>query len=164
MKNKTRLISKSKSYGFNPWVDQVDAINQIMEETGETVESVTLRTLVDEALAARRQKSLFGPATESGKELAGRLQSIESLLMRLLGEADTSFRIQDLCLALLQDVLTETHATHRISWDFVAVPRLREEGIAVNEIEHRFKLRTDQARELAYGLAERIRQSQESEE
>jgi hypothetical protein len=62
------LISKSKSYGFNPWVDQVDAINQIMKETGERTESVLLRMLVDEALEARREKKVIcsGDASRYG--------------------------------------------------------------------------------------------------
>lgn len=45
-------MAKGKVYGFSPWVDQVDAINQIMKETGERTDSVLLRKLVDEALQA----------------------------------------------------------------------------------------------------------------
>jgi hypothetical protein len=28
-------MAKSKIYGFKPWVDQVDAVDQIMKDTGE---------------------------------------------------------------------------------------------------------------------------------
>jgi hypothetical protein len=45
---KKRVISKSKTYGFNPYLDQIDTINQIMKGTGEETESVLLRKLVDE--------------------------------------------------------------------------------------------------------------------
>ena len=160
-----RVISKSKMYGFNPWMDQIDTINQIMKETGEKTESVLLRKLVDEALAARCKKSQSLPLIdESENESGDRLHTMETLLMRLVRQGDTSLRIQDVCLALLQDVLAEAHATHRISWKFGAVPRLREEGIAVNEIERRFKLQEDQAKDFAYGSAEQIKQSQESAE
>jgi hypothetical protein len=65
-------------------------------------------------------------------------------------------------LALLQDALAEAYATHRISWEFGAVPSLREEGIVVNEIERRFKLQAAQAKDFAYGLAEQIKQLQET--
>jgi len=164
MRNKTRLISKSKSYGFNPWVDQVDAINQIMKETGERTESVLLRTLVDEALEARREKRLSGPVTEADNEFGGRLQSIESLVMRLVGQADISFRIQDVCLALLQDVLAEAHATHRLSWERFVMPELREKGIDGSELERQFMLQLEPAKDYAYGVAERIRDSQEAPE
>lgn len=163
MKNKTRLISRSKGYGFSPWVDQVDAINQIMKETGERTEAVILRTLVDEALDARRKKRLSVTVTEADNDLAGRLQSIEHLLMRLVGEADTSFRIQDVCLALLQDVLAETHATRRLSWESV-VPKLRDKGLDDDEVERQFMLQVEQAKDYAYGVAERIKESQDSAE
>ena len=36
-------------FGFNPWVDQLDDINQIVSESGEN-EATVLRKLVDEAL------------------------------------------------------------------------------------------------------------------
>jgi hypothetical protein len=160
---KRRVISKSKTYGFNPWMDQIDTINQIMKETGETTESVVLRKLVDEALAARRKKSQSLPLIEeSDNDFDGRLQRIESLLMRLVHQGDTSLRIQDVCLVLQQDVLAEARATHKLSWEFVAVPRLRDEGIDENELQQRFKLQADQAKDYAYGLAQRIKQSQES--
>ena len=50
-------MAKSKVYGFGAWVDQVDANNQIMKDTGEKNESALLRKLVDEALDARRKKA-----------------------------------------------------------------------------------------------------------
>ena len=149
-------------YGFNPWMDQIDTINQIMKETGETTESVLLRKLVDEALAARRKKNQLLPLiVESDNEPDGRLHRIETLLMGLVRQGNTSFRIQDVCLALLQDVLAEAHATHRISWEFGAVPRLREVGTGVDELEQKFILQTDRAKEYAYDVAVRIKQSQE---
>ena len=162
---KRRVISKSKMYGFNPWVDQIDTINQIMRETGEKTESVLLRKLVDEALAARRKKSQSLPLIEeSNNEFGDRLRTMETLLARVAGQGDISLRIQDVCLALLQDVLAEAHATHRIAWEFGAVPRLRDEGIDVNELEQRFMVQVDQAKEFAYDLAQQIKQSQESPE
>ena len=164
MKNKTRVISRSKSYGFNPWVDQVDAINQIMKETGERNASVLLRKLVDEALEARRRKRLsVSVPADSDKELGGRLQSIESLLMRLVGQGDVSFRILDVCLALLQDVLAEAHATRRLSWDEFVMPQLRDKGVDGSELDRQFMLQVDRARDYAYAVAERIRESQETE-
>jgi hypothetical protein len=162
MKTKTRLISKSKSYGFNPWVDQVDAINQIMEETGERTESVILRKLVDEALEARRRKRLSVPVTAGDdNELDERLQAIETLLMRVVGQGDISFRIHDVCLALQQDVLAEAHATRRLAWSQFVMPQLREKGVDGNELEREFMLQVDRAKDYAYGVAERIKESQE---
>lgn len=96
------------------------------------------------------------------KKAAGTLQSIETLLMRLVRQGDTSLRIQDVCLALLQDVLAEAHATRRVSWESLVVPQLLEQGVHANESERQFMLQADQAKNYAYGVAERIKASQET--
>jgi len=158
--SKRRVIAKAKVYGFSPWVDQVDAINQIMTDTGERNESALLRKLVDEALDARRKKRQSASLTE--QDHAGvRLETIEGLLMRIVRQGAVSFRIEDVCLALLQDVLAEAYATRRLLWESVVLPQLRDAGIDVNELERRFVLQDDQAKDYAYGLALRIKESQE---
>ena len=159
---KKRVISRSKTYGFQPWVDQIDAVNQIMKESGEKTESVLLRKLVDEALDARRKKSQSLPLIqESDNEVSGRLENIESLLVRLIQQGDMSLRVEDVCLALLQDVLAEAHAIHRISWESLVIPQLREKGFDGDELKRQFVLQSDQAKDFAYGVAERIKESQE---
>src|SRR6476620_11466213 len=99
--SKRRVIAKAKIYGFSPWVDQVDAVNQIMKDTGERNESAVLRKLLDEAIDARRKKRQGALLTEASDDAGMRLETIESLLMRLVRQGHTSFRIQDVCLALL---------------------------------------------------------------
>jgi hypothetical protein len=160
--SKRRVMAKAKVYGFSPWVDQVSAIDQIMEDTGERNESAVLRKLVDEGLNARRKKSQSVPLTENSDSAGVRLETIESLLMRLIRRGDTSFRIHDVCLALLQDILAETYATRRLLWESVVMPQLRDAGIDVNELERRFAVQEDRARDYAYGEAVRIKQSQET--
>ena len=160
--SKRRVMAKAKVYGFSPWVDQVDAINQIMKESGEKTESALLRKLVDEALAARRKKSQSLPLIEETEnEFGDRLQTIESLLMRLVRQGTISFRIQDVCLALLQDVLAEAHATRRLSWQSLVMPQLQEQGVNATELERRFTVQADEAKDYAYGVAARIKESQE---
>jgi hypothetical protein len=159
--SKRRVMAKAKVYGFSPWVDQVDSINQIMKDTGERNESALLRKLVDEALDARRKKSRSAPLTEKSDNAGVRLETFESLLMRLVRQGDTSFRIHDVCLALLQDVLAESYATRRLLWESSVLPQLRAAGIDVNELESRFALAEARAKDYAYSLAEQIKQSQE---
>lgn len=159
---KKRAMAKSKVYGFSPWVDQVDAINQIMKESGEKTESVLLRKLIDEALDARRKSHSASLTEEPGNESVGTLETIEALLMRLVRQGDTSLRIQDICLALLQDVLAEVHATRRLSWESFVMPQLLQKGLNANELERQFMFQADQAKDYAYGAAERIKESQES--
>src|ERR1044072_8395667 len=160
--SKKRVMAKSKIYGFNPWVDQVNAIDQIMEDTGERNESAVLRKLVDEALDARRKKSHSAPLAQESDHAGVRLETIEILLMRLVQEGDVSFRIQDVSLALLQDVLAEAYATRRLLWESLVLPQLRDAGIDSNELERRFVLQDNQAKNYAYGEAVRIKQSQET--
>jgi len=160
--SKRRVMAKSKIYGFKPWVDQVDAINQIMKDTGERTESTILRKLVDEALDARWKKRQSDPLTEKADDAGVRLQMIESLLMRVVRQGDVSFRIEDVCLALLQDILAEAYATRRLLWESLVLPQLRAEGIDENELKRRFVLQEDRAKDYAYGEAERIKQSQET--
>jgi hypothetical protein len=160
--SKRRVMATAKVYGFSPWVDQVDAINQIMKDAGERNESAVLRQLVDEALDVRRKKSQSAPLAEKS-DAGTRLETIETLLMRLVQQGDISFRIQDVCLVLLQDI-AESYATRRLLWESVVLPQLRDAGIDVNESERQFVLQEDRARDYAYGVAERIMQSQETAE
>ena len=155
-------MAKAKVYGFSPWVDQVDAINQIMKDTGDKNESALLRKLVDEALDARRKKIRSAPLTEESDHAGVRLETIESLLIRLVRQGEISLRIEDVCLALLQDVLAEAYATRRLLWESLVLPQLRDAGIDSNELERRFVLQDNQAKNYAYGEAERIKQSQET--
>ena len=160
--SKRRVMAKAKVYGFSPWVDQVDAINQIMQDTGDKNESALLRKLVDEALDARRKKIRSAPLTEESDHAGVRLETIESLLIRLVRQGEISLRIEDVCLALLQDVLAEAYATRRLVWESLVLPQLRDAGIDSNELERRFVLQDNQAKNYAYGEAERIKESQET--
>ena len=155
-------MAKAKVYGFSPWVDQVNAIDQIMEDTGERNESALLRKLVDEALEARRKKRQSEPLTEKSDDVGVRLKMIESLLMRVVRQGDVSFRIEDVCLALLQVVLAEAYATRRLLWESLVRPQLRAEGIDENELKRRFVLQDNRAKDYAYGEAARFKQSQET--
>ena len=155
-------MAKSKIYGFKPWVDQVDAINQIMKDTGDKNESALLRKLVDEALDARRKNIQSAPLTEESDHAGVRLETIETLLIRLVCQGEISLRIEDVCLALLQDVLAEAYATRRLLCESLVLPQLRDAGIDSNELERRFVLQDNQAKNYAYGEAERIKESQET--
>ena len=161
MRNSKRVISKSKTYGFNPWVDQVDAISQIMAETEEKAESVVLRKLIDEALAARRRKTsgseMSAPPPVQG--LSETLQTVQTLLLKLIRQGESSLRIQDVNLALLQDTLAEAYAGRKVSWS-LSGPGLKEKGLSTSEIAKRFESETAEARNHAYSVAKQIKKSQ----
>jgi hypothetical protein len=48
-------------------------------------------------------------------------------------------------------------------WESLVLPQLRDAGIDVNELESRFALAEARAKNYAYGLAEQIKRSQETE-
>jgi len=53
MRTKKRTLLTTKVYGFNPWMDQVTAINELMDSLGQKSEAPIIRDLIDEGLAAR---------------------------------------------------------------------------------------------------------------
>ncbi|MDQ6652835.1 MAG: hypothetical protein M3Y84_08820 [Acidobacteriota bacterium] len=162
MKRSKRVLSKGKIYGFGPWADQVYAINQIMEETGEKSETNVLRDLIDEALAARRRKSTK-PEVAKGRQMEGSaetLETIQTLLLKLIRQGETSLRIQDVSLALLQDTLAETRASRELVWEEKA-SALKEKGLNARQISERFKAHTDRVKDFAYSKAKEIKGQQE---
>lgn len=160
MRKAKRVISKTKTYGFNPWIDQFDAISQIMADSGEK-ESTVLRKLIDEALIARRRKVAdkelaMESSVEGGAET---LRAIQNLLLRLVGLTDKSLRVQDVSLALLQDTLAEARAGRKVSWQQLAAG-LKERGLSTKEISRRFEDETDDAKKFAYSTAKEIKSRQ----
>ena len=157
MRKAKRVISKTKTYGFNPWVDQFDAINQIMADTGEK-ESTVLRKLIDEALIARRRKTADKELAVESSEEGGTetLRAIQTLLIKLVALTDKSLRVQDVSLALLQDTLAEARAGRTVSWEQL-VAKLKEQGLSTKEISKRFADETLDAKNFAYGNAKEIK-------
>src|SRR6266536_4978290 len=157
MRKAKRIISKSKMYGFNPWADQIDAINVIVAKTGSK-EATVLRKLVDEALAARRSKDAETELEDSpaARGIAATLETIETLLLKMIRQGDTSLRTQDISLALLQDTLAEARAGRRVAWETMP-SRLKDEGLSSRDIVERFEKETAEAKRFAYGVAKEIK-------
>ena len=147
-------------YGFNPYADQVDHINRIVAQSGEN-EATVLRKLIDEALIARRKKVAD---KELSNETAGQvpseiLQAIHALLIKLVRQGETSLRVQDVSLALLQDMFAETRAGRKAAWELLASD-LKEKGVSTAEIKKRFEAETNEARDFAYSAAKEIKRQQ----
>jgi len=162
MRKSKRPISRSKMYGFNPWVDQIDQVNLLVSQSGET-ESTVLRRLLDEALTARRRKMMdeeLKAAGSEGSTVADSLQRIEVLLTRLLQQGDTSYRMHDVALALVQETLAEARAGRNLIWKQMA-PALKEQGLNAKQVAQKFEEDTDQAKDFAYGAAQDLKKQQE---
>ena len=160
-KRTRRVISKSKMYGIHPWVDQVDAIDQIIKETGIR-ESIVLRKLLDEALTARRRKAadeaLFG--LTSDQTSAQYRKTLEDLLVKVIKQNVTSLRMQDISLALVQETLAEARAGRNLDWEQLT-PAFKERGLSKKEIAKRFDDETEAAKDFAYGVAQDVKTQQE---
>jgi hypothetical protein len=160
MRTKKRTLVTTKVYGFNPWMDQLLSINQIMETTGQKSEAPIIRDLIDEALTARRRKT---SATESASqpppatELTDNLHTIQVLLLKLIEQGETHVRVQSLNLELLQETLGEARAGRIAVWDTVSVRALIDEGKSPSDIDRLFEAHTDQAQAFAYDVAEKIK-------
>jgi hypothetical protein len=138
----------------------VPAIKQIMEEIGQESEAPVLRMLIDEALRARRRKVAGIESPEQpppAQELAETLQTIQALLLRMIGQGQTAFRIQSLSLELLQETLAEVRAGRVGLWEALAVPALRQQGRSAQDNANRFDAHTEDAKNFAYGLTEEIK-------
>jgi hypothetical protein len=129
-------------YGFHPWLDQVDAI--------------------DQALVARQRQvsgaELSRPASNDG--FGETLQTVQTLLLKLVRQGDTSLRMQDVTLALLPDTMAEARAGRKASWELGAAA-LRKSGLSPNQIAKRFEAETEEAKDFAYGAAQEIKKQQD---
>ena len=158
MKKTRRSISRAKTYGFHPWLDQVDAIDRIVKETG-VKESIVLRKLIDEALAARHQKTTEQELGIKGSARSDSSGAIQALLVRLVEHAEKSMKVQDVELGLLQDILAEARAGRKVSWELL-VSKLKERGLNSKDISSRFENETAEAKNFAYGTAKEIKKQQ----
>ena len=145
---------------FNFYVDQATQIQAIMEATGTTMEAPLVRQLVDEALAARRRKLVpletpppIAPL-QDGSEI---LETIQTLLLRIIGQGETNYRIGSITLELLQEALSEARAARLGLWDHLVASELKGRGNSNQEIAELFDAKTKQAQEFAYGLAGEIK-------
>jgi hypothetical protein len=155
MGRRRRLISKAKTYGFHPWFDQVDAIDQILKDTGLS-ESIILRKLIDEALVARRRQTADDEVLKADSDKGkGPRNPTEELLLRMLKQQAASLQIQDITLALIQETLVEARAGRSAAWKRLA-RLLEEQGLSQKEIEKRFSDDTEAAKDFAYGVAQEL--------
>ena len=120
--SKRTLVRRSSC--VNLYADQAIQVQAIMESVGETKESPVLRLLLDEALAARRRKSVNRSEPEPPPpplEIGEILQTVQTLLLKLIRQNDTGLRAHGISLVLLQETWPRQLAAERssgTSWRF----------------------------------------------
>jgi hypothetical protein len=160
MRTKKRTLLTTKVYGFNPWMDQVTAINELMDSLGQKSEAPIIRNLIDEALAARRRKSAQTETkseTQAVTDLAPILEVIQALLLKLIAQGGQTFDIVSVKLELLQETLAEARTGRMMLWETLAVPALRERGKIAYEIAELLDKHVNEGKNYAYGLAEEVK-------
>lgn len=159
---KRTLVKRSSS--VNLYADQAIQIQAIMESVGARKEAPVIRDLLDEALSARRRKSVRQaeveppPLAQDNGEI---LQTIQTLLLKLIRQGETGLRAVDLSLILQQEIFAVASAGKKIVWNRLEVPALSEGGMTAKEIEERLGAEDDEAKDYAYGVADEIRQQQD---
>src|SRR5438552_1607198 len=110
-RGKKRMLSKRVS-SFNMYMDQMFQIRAIMEATGAEKDAPLIRELLDEALGARRRKSLGIADWEEppGQEDKETFNTISVLLLKLLKHEEKSFMARDVGLLMLRELMIETGA------------------------------------------------------
>jgi hypothetical protein len=159
--SKRMLVRRSSC--VNLYADQAIQVQAIMESIGETKESPVLRLLLDEALAARRRKSVNRSEPEPPPpplEVGEILQTVQTLLLKLIRQNDTGLRAHGISLVLLQETLAEATGSRKILWNRLEVPPLIDAGLPLREIDERLATEISEAKDHAYALAEEIRQRQ----
>ncbi len=159
---KRTLVKRSSS--VNLYTDQAIQIQAIMESVGARKEAPVIRDLLDQALAALRRKSVHQREAEPpppAQDVGETLQTIQTLLLKLIRQGETGLRAGGISLVLLQEVLGVTTRGTKIAWNRLEVPALSQDGMTANEIEERLGAETNDSKDLAYGMAEEIRERQD---
>ena len=152
---------------INFYVDQAIQIQAIMEATGSTKEAPLVRQLVDEALAARRRKSVQHaepeppPPTQDTSET---LQTLQTLMLRMIGQGERTFQMQSVSLELQQEAIVEARSGKMNVWEFLVAPGLSDKGKSTGEIAQLFDGQNEDAKDYAYGLAEEIKREIDSDD
>ena len=159
LRGSKRTILK-KVTAVNLFADQATQIQAIMEANGAQEVAPIVRELLDEALGARRRKSIQRAEAEQPQhpqDISQNFETIETLLLRLLAQGETDFRIQSVSLELLQETLAETQAGKIGLWEFLLKPSLRDKGRSVGEIDRLVEAQDNQSKRYAYGLAQELK-------
>jgi hypothetical protein len=138
----------------------------IMEATG-TKEAQLVRQLLDEALAARRRKSVQSAEPEPPpptQDISETLQTLQMLMLRMIGQGESSYQMQSVSLELQQEAIVEARSGKMNIWEFLVAPALSDKGKSTGEIARLFDVQNEYAKDYAYGLAEEIKKDLDADD
>jgi hypothetical protein len=163
--SKRTLLKKITS--LNLYIDQAVQIKALMEATRSEKEAPLLRQLIDEALAARRRKSVQPAEPEPPpptQDISETLQTLQTLMLRMIGQGERTFQMQSVSLELQQEAIVEARSGKMNVWEFLVAPCLSDKGKSTGEIAALFDGQNEDAKDYAYGLAEEIKKALDADE
>jgi len=86
------------------------------------------------------------------------LETIQTLLLKLIEQGEKARCVRGISLELLQEVLAASCADRFGFWETLAMPALIEEGKTPYEISSLFDAQTAKGKSIAYGLANEIKE------
>jgi hypothetical protein len=162
-RNSKRTLLK-KITSLNLYIDQAVQIKALMEATGSQKEAPLLRQLIDEALAVRRRKSVQRVEPEPPPPTQDISQTLQTLMLRMIGQGERTFQMQSVNLELLQEAVVEARSGKMNVWEFLVAPGLRDKGKSTGEIARLFDVQNEDAKDYAYGLAEEIKKELDADD
>ncbi len=150
----------------NVYVDQATQMQAIMEATN-TKEAQLVRVLLDEALSARRRKSVQSAEPEPPpptQDISETLQTLQTLMLRMIGQEESTSQMQSVSLELIQEAVAEARSGKMNVWEFLVAPGLSAKGKSTGEIAQLFDVQNEDAKDYAYGLAEEIKKELDADE
>jgi len=165
-RNSKRTLLK-KITSLNLYIDQAVQIKALMEATRAEKEAPVLRQLIDEALAARRRKFVEHPQPElppATQDISETLQTLQTLMLRMIGQGESTSQMQSVSLELLQEAVAEARSGKMKVWEFLVAPGLSDKGKKAGEIAQLLDGQNEDAKDYSYGLAEEIKKELDADD
>lgn len=157
-RGKKRSLSKKVS-SFNMYMDQMYQIRAIMEQTGAEKDAPVIRELLDEALGARRRKAMgiadWDEPPSQGEDET--LNTIQVLLLKLLKHEERSFKVRDIGLLMLREILIETRASRDVVYDEIVRQPWLAKGKTQETMQNYYDMQTREATKDIEGVIKGIK-------
>src|SRR5689334_21719192 len=140
---KKRTLSKHVS-SFNMYMDQVYQVRAIMEATGAVKDAPVIRELLDEALGARRRKQagIYDSEEPPRQEISETLNTLQTLLLKLIRREDLVFSRQSVGLRLLKEAVVEARSGREIVFEELVEKPWMEKGKTTETMKNYFDMKT----------------------
>jgi hypothetical protein len=116
-------------------------------------------------MTAQDENEMNGCISVGGTaDITETLQTIQTLLLRMIGRADSTFQMQSVSLELLQEAVVEARSGRTSLWQFLIAPVLKEKGRDAEEVARLFDVQSEDAKNFAYSLAEEIKKELDADD